>query len=726
MIVLFVMDSLNKEQRQFVMDNDFVYRKLYGVPGGGKTRCIIEKICYLQKSGIITDWKDYLVLTFSRQACEDLLLKGKRRDKTLFHAKSIRTIHSTCSSLLYHYKSDSFMNIATLVYECVDWLEKEGLTASLAEDKVWASKKVILVDEAQDISELQYRLVCTLGKLYECPIVLVGDPNQTIFQFQNGTDKFLLQHPGEALYLKYNYRSNQEIVAFLNHFRPWETYGQITPFRGSGKKPFLFLGGVEECLRHLWKRIISSSCDLHEMAILAPIKLSHTYCLSLSVIANYLDQMNIPFVKHYQDSDRDQSYKKVREVTPGKINLFTIHASKGLEFRKVFLCNFHFHTKAYTPTKEEFLENRYLWYVGLSRAMDELYIYGLSDNVLFPTIYQCPTDVYKSRLPVIEKPFQFSKHTSDKHLYHSIKNFITTKNILDEDKLYELHKLFQYDMKIEDLFHVDVELYEYDSYSILYGSFMDDWMFFKTVPLDNYILSKRKWFEVKIPLPTDLWKHIRYKMKHGKQLHYYSDFVNYMDPEDVKDKEILKIIQDTLECKNDYFEFCVDNHVCEYHQRIYHSYLDGLRKASTLLQKIEMVWNIVLFQYQLDFECKYLLYKDFSNHWITLLPYIEKIEQTHSFNRNTLFQIPILDPDLHLKGVMDALDDQNVIYEFKFCQEITLHSHLQLFLYALIHYASLENKKVELWNLQKGKRYITTFSNDTSEEIRNYIKTLFR
>jgi len=75
---------------------------------------------------------------------------------------------------------------------------------------------------------------------------------------------------------------------------------------------------------------------------------------------------------------------------------------------------------------------------------------------------------------------------------------------------------------------------------------------------------------------------------------------------------------------------------------------------------------------------------------------------------------------------MDALDDKNVIYEFKFCQEITLHSHLQLFLYALIHYSSLENKTVELWNLQKGKRYITTFTKDTSQEIKDYIKTLFR
>lgn len=723
------MDSLNEEQRQFVMDTVFRYRKLYGVPGGGKSTCILEKIHYLYEKEFLTSYHDYLVVTFSRQACEDFLKKGKQRNKKLFHTKSIRTIHSTCSSFLYHYKSAEHMNLATLIYECVDMLDKQGLVEDYLQGTEWVRKKLILVDEAQDISELQYRFICKLGELYECPVLLIGDPNQTIFQFQNGTDKYLLQHPGEALLLTYNYRSDAHIVSLLNQFRPWEKYGYITPTRPGKKKPHFVIDSLETCLSHMWKTIIKANCPLHEMAIIAPVKLSHTCSISLSVVANYLNQYGIPFIKHYQESDRDQSYKKTKEISPGKINLYTIHASKGLEFKKVFLCNFHLHTQAYAPDKEEFLENRYLWYVGLSRAMNELYIYGLSDMVLFPTLYDCPSELYTSNKMIEQKPYQLGKRKQNRDILHSIKNFITTKKVLDEDQLFALHKLFHYDLVIEDVFHIDVELYEYDMYSILYGLFMDDWMFYQTVPLTEYIATKRRWFHVKVPLEKDLWIYIKGICKRrGKPFCYQDDFVEYMDPENPMERAILKQIQDTL-CqhgKNTYFEFCIDNHVSEYSQGIFETFLEGLSSTDTLLQKIEKVWNIVLFQYQRDYECKYLLEKDFSNHWVTLLPYVEKIATLQYFGSNTLFQIPIADPDIHLKGIMDALDDKNRIYEFKFCQEITLHSYLQVLLYACIHYSSLQGNTVELWNLQKGKRYIFTFTKSNSEEIRDYILQFFR
>ena len=37
---------MDDKQIEFVTDNELEYTKLYGVPGGGKTKCIIEKILY--------------------------------------------------------------------------------------------------------------------------------------------------------------------------------------------------------------------------------------------------------------------------------------------------------------------------------------------------------------------------------------------------------------------------------------------------------------------------------------------------------------------------------------------------------------------------------------------------------------------------------------------------------------------------------------------------------
>ena len=715
---------LNSEQALFVYDNDFTYTKLLGVPGGGKTRCVIEKICNLKAHGLIADYNDYLVLTFSRRACDDFIKKGHSRDTTLFSSKSIRTIHSACSSILYHSNSDAYLNIATIVHETLELLKKEG--ANVLKERCWLSKKVIFVDEAQDISELQYKFVCELGNIYGCPVLLIGDPNQTIFQFQNGSDKFLLEHQGAAINLKINYRSNKHIVSFLNNFRPWDSYGYITTGDESivGKKPFIITGEIDACLSHIWGKIISTRHMLHEIAIIAPIKLSRSYCLSLSVIANFLNQMNIPFVRHYQDSDQDTNYKQSKEICTGKINLYTIHGSKGLEFKQVFLCNFHFNTKSYLPSKDEFLENKYLWYVGMSRAMEDLYIYGLKDSVLFPTIYNCPTHLYDTLAQIIEKPYKFNEVSQPKDQVYSVKNFITTKTILDEDKLFNLHKLFNYTTTVEEMFYVGVELYEYDAFSVLYGMFMDEWMFFKTVDIGTYINSKKRWFEVRVPLPKYLWKYMRYEMKKAKDIHYCSDFINQMNVDNDMDKEILKIIQRNVISRNDYFEFCLDNNVSNFNQLTYYSYLEDLAKANELLEKIEKVWSVVLFQYQMNFECKYLLHTDFSNHFVTLEAYVLEVERL-KFNKNTLFQIPIVDSDIQLKGVIDALDDHNVIYEFKFCQDITLQDHMQVFLYALIHYNDLTNKRVELWNLQKGKKYVTTFGDTDMNEIRTYIKNLF-
>ncbi|MCL6477049.1 MAG: ATP-dependent helicase [Peptococcaceae bacterium] len=66
----------------------------------------------------------------------------------------------------------------------------------------------------------------------------------------------------------------------------------------------------------------------------------------------------------------------------GKVQLMTVHASKGLEFPVVFLVNCttgHFpSSKALTP--EELEEERRIFYVGITRARERLYMSGYNDK----------------------------------------------------------------------------------------------------------------------------------------------------------------------------------------------------------------------------------------------------------------------------------------------------------------------------------------------------------
>jgi len=47
-------------------------------------------------------------------------------------------------------------------------------------------------------------------------LILVGDPNQNIYQFQGGSDKFLLNHSNIKYILVNNYRSTNQIIDFLD------------------------------------------------------------------------------------------------------------------------------------------------------------------------------------------------------------------------------------------------------------------------------------------------------------------------------------------------------------------------------------------------------------------------------------------------------------------------------------------------------------------------------
>ena len=64
--------SSNTEQLEFINHN-LCNMKLIGIPGGGKTRTIIEKIISMRNNHIIEKNENFLILTFSRKSREDFL-----------------------------------------------------------------------------------------------------------------------------------------------------------------------------------------------------------------------------------------------------------------------------------------------------------------------------------------------------------------------------------------------------------------------------------------------------------------------------------------------------------------------------------------------------------------------------------------------------------------------------------------------------------------------------
>jgi ATP-dependent exoDNAse (exonuclease V) beta subunit len=260
------------------------------------------------------------------------------------------------------------------------------------------------VDEAQDISYIQYQFILKISKLTNCHVILIGDPNQNIYQFQNGSDTYLLNHEGPSYNLIKNYRSTPHIVNFVNNFRPWDN---LTPLMISTKDnndpynkiPVIFTGSIDEIVKDVVNKIINSPFPKEQIAIIGPVKKSKPYNdyytnIGLSLFTNLLNEYNIKYIKHYEDTNKEETdYNELKKKTD-HINLFTIHGSKGLEFHQVFLINFHTATFGVLPTEEKYKEFKYLWYVGLSRASYDLNIYIDKTKIPWNELKECSNKLY--------------------------------------------------------------------------------------------------------------------------------------------------------------------------------------------------------------------------------------------------------------------------------------------------------------------------------------------
>ncbi len=93
-----------------------------------------------------------------------------------------------------------------------DLLLQALLRAEAGEDRL----PYLLIDEFQDISPLQYRLIRAWG-LGNREIFAIGDPNQAIYGFRGADfscfERFIREEKAEVIRLRHNYRSTPEILA---------------------------------------------------------------------------------------------------------------------------------------------------------------------------------------------------------------------------------------------------------------------------------------------------------------------------------------------------------------------------------------------------------------------------------------------------------------------------------------------------------------------------------
>ncbi len=202
------------------------------------------------------------------------------------------------------------------------------------------SYSVIIIDEAQDMTPLYYKLVCKVLKenLSSPKIVVLGDKYQSIYDFNKADSRFIVHadklfsfantYPWTRLKLGQTFRVPDKITNFLNTCVLRSD--RLTPFRKSEYKPtYLYCDAYGSRAYTEIKSLLAEGYAFSDIFVLAPSVRSDKS--PIKVLANALSHSGIPIYVPVSDDE-----KLDEQVMDGKIVFSSFHQVKGLE-RKVIL-----------------------------------------------------------------------------------------------------------------------------------------------------------------------------------------------------------------------------------------------------------------------------------------------------------------------------------------------------------------------------------------------------
>lgn len=212
--------NLSDMQSEIINDADSKYIVVAAGPGSGKTRVLVHKLAALL---LLEDVKhdQLLMLTFSRAAATEF---KKRLVELIGNAANfveIKTFHSYCFDLLG--KVGSLEGVEDVVKNAAELIRN----GEVEQGKI--TKRVLVIDEAQDMDQNEFHLVRALMQNNDdMRVIAVGDDDQNIYEFRGSDSKYLRALIEEYGAVKYemteNYRSKSNIVALGNAFV--ETLGE--------------------------------------------------------------------------------------------------------------------------------------------------------------------------------------------------------------------------------------------------------------------------------------------------------------------------------------------------------------------------------------------------------------------------------------------------------------------------------------------------------------------
>ena len=720
----------NKEQLDFI-NSDIINLKLLGIPGGGKTRCIIEHIHNNIKKENLVNSNEYLICTFSRKAKQDFLEKGRKyvdkikfkdvkNRKFAFNINNVKTIHSISGVILKKRKKTT-SSLNTCVLGGLKILEENK------EDDIekFAKIKIIYIDEAQDISDIQNSFINLLSKRINAKLCYIGDPNQNIYQFQNGSDRYLMDYNADkTVELVINYRSTPELISFYNEIKPHQMCKNMrTEKQGNYSKPIIYCNDYENIENDILNTILKTDYKYENIAILSPVKLSKFveksnkskskyYNLGLSLVRHLFIRNRIPFVQHYNDGNLKFDNEKIN-IKEGHINLLTIHGSKGLEFDLVLVLNYHHRTMSKVPSRKEYEEFRYLWYVAMTRAKYSLKIYTDINSEIFSDFQNIDNSKYELDC---KGKIKITNNFNEVEILKcgvSITDFL---NNLTPEEEYKLEEIIKYGVKMEKIFDNGKLLpYEYNYFGDCYGNFIESYFEYSykiRFEKDEMVLSLVK----KV---CDIINN-RIIIKENYLSGYYKLNRKFLDLGDGMTLRRLKNYLNEFENDEKSLYYYVQSIIGDDIDKVFYLILkdklklDDLNVVKKVIENLDSnprlnIWKLCIFLKIENYESGYLWKIDHTKYIQSVSVVLDNIDK-YVKNNDFKFQVEVNHPKLPFNGIVDIMNDDSII-DIKFTSQLQNKHIYQLVMYYNNKYPDWSKDiQLQIYNLYMGVIFTVNLS----------------
>lgn len=251
------------------------------------------------------------------------------------------------------------MDFDDLIIRCIEILDKP------------LSPKWIIIDEFQDTDLNQLQLIKKLSG-ESTNIFVIGDPNQEIYSFRTGIsgifNEFKRTYNPKEYTLPINYRSSRTII--------------------EAAKVFLGDNGIQSSKEYGNKIMVKKHHDAFNEALYISRKIKEFIEEGLSykdiavlyrrqsqgdIISEIFSKEGIPYKKPFKRPLIFEDSISM-EDEDNKVNLLTLHASKGLEFSHIFIIGANMGNMPISSKREEEEEEARLFFVGLTRAKNYIEI----------------------------------------------------------------------------------------------------------------------------------------------------------------------------------------------------------------------------------------------------------------------------------------------------------------------------------------------------------------